>query len=211
MKRAGAVAAIAFLSGAPALPAAAAQEGATEPPGAHQTSEHSAEAEDPSLAKWKLVNFILLAGAIGWVLYKKGGTFFASRTVAIRRGLDEATRMRKDAEARYAEIERQLANVGGEIEALRKQAREESAAEGERVRGETEREMKKIRAQVEQEIAAAAKSARQELRAFSAELAISLAGQRIREQLTPEQDGALVRAAAGELASRFGDRAARIS
>lgn len=210
MTRLASVTAMTVLLGAPALHAAA-QEQRAEPPGAHQTTERRAEGEDTSLATWKLANFILLAGGIGWVLHRKGGTFFASRSAAIRRGLDEAARMRRDAEARYAEMERRLANLGAEIDELRKQARQESAAEGERVHEEIARDMDKIRAQAEQEIAAAAKSAQQELRAFTAELAIALAAQRVKQQLTQKQDGALVRAAISELASRFDGRAPRVS
>ncbi len=174
-------------------------------------AEHGGTGESGNEILWKVANFAVLAGALGYFISKKAGAFFASRTAEIRRGIEEAWRLRKDAEARYAEIEQRLANIGADIDNLRKQAGEESAAEGERVRAETGRDMKKIQAQAEQEIAAAAKAARQELRAYAAGLAIELAERKIREQLTPDSDNALVDAMLHDLDHRANAPAARPS
>ena len=67
------------------------------------------------------------------------------------------------------------------------------------VREETQREMDKIRKQAEQDIAAAAKAATQELREHAAKLAVALAEQKIRAELTPEVDAELVAAVAADL------------
>jgi F0F1-type ATP synthase membrane subunit b/b' len=163
------------------------------------------------LLPWKAANFALLAGALGYIAYKKGGAFFAARSEAIRRGLDEAARASREAEARYAEMERRLANLGEEVEKLKAQASEEAGAEGERVRAETGRAIQKAGDQAAQDIAAAAKAARQELRAYGAEMAVSLAEKRIRERLTPDSDGALVATMLKDLERRPGSTAARAS
>ncbi len=84
-------------------------------------------------------------------------------------------------------MERRLAGLGAEIEKMKAQALEEAGAEGERMRAESERAIQKMREQAEQEIAAGAKAARQELRAYGADLAVSLAERRIRERLTPDR------------------------
>ncbi len=102
-----------------ALPVAAAP--AVEPEETHQTEGRQ------DLALWKLANFVLLAGIAGYFIYKKGGAFFTARTAQIRRGLEEAAQARQDAEARYAEMERRLANLAVEIEGLREQAHQESS------------------------------------------------------------------------------------
>lgn len=156
---------------------------------------HGAE----NIALWKMANFVLLAGALGWFFWKKGGPFYRARTEEIQRGIAQATKLREEAEARYREMVRRLASLGAEIESLRKAAREESAVEGERVRDETHRELEKVRVQAETEIAAAAKAARAGLRAFSAELAVSLAERRIRERITPDADNGLIAAAVQQL------------
>ncbi len=160
---------------------------------------------------WKLLNFVLLAAAAGFVIYKKAGGFFAARSAEIQRGLVEAAKLRADAESRYAEMERRLKALGAEVESLRKQAREESAAERARAQAETERDLKRIQEQAEQEISAAAKSATQRLRAYSAELAVDLAAAKLRQRLTPDQDGAIVEAMVEEIGDRFAGQAMRAS
>ncbi len=170
-----------------------------------------AEGEPDSLLIWKIVNFALLAGALGYFIYKKGGPFFVARTESIRRGLDNAARATKEAQARYAEAEERLTNLAAEVEKLRTQARAESAAEGERMRAETERALLKIRQQSEQDIAAIAKAARQELRVYAAELAISLAERRIQERMTPDSEGALLGAMLKDLARRSETQPGRLS
>lgn len=148
---------------------------------------------------WKLANFVLLAGGLGYLIYKKGGAFFHARSEQIRKGIAEAAKFKEEAQARYAQIEQRLAGLTTEIEHLRKTAREESGAEGERVRLETERDLKKIQAQAGQEMASAFKAARQELRAYSAELAIRLAEQSIRGRITAEIEDQLVASTIAEL------------
>lgn len=169
---------------------------------AAMAAEHGGAGESGNEIVWKLANFVVLVGALGYFIRKKSGAFFASRTAEIRRGIEEAWRLRKDAEERYAEIERRLENIGSDIDKLRKQAAQESAAESERVRAETSRDMKKIQAQAEQEIGAAAKAGRQDLRAYGAALSVDLAEKRIRERLTPDSDSVLVDAMLHDLDHR---------
>jgi F-type H+-transporting ATPase subunit b len=168
----------------------------TLPVAAQHATEHESggskhEEESGNTIYWKVANFVLFAGLLGYLISKKAGGYFSARTSEIRKGLDDAARMKAEAGARYAEIEKRLANIGAEIESLRTQARQESAAEGERVREETGRELRKLQVHAEQEIAAAGKAAQQELRAYSASLAVDLAAKRIRDRITPEADSAI--------------------
>jgi F-type H+-transporting ATPase subunit b len=157
----------------------------------HESGGSKHEEESGNTIYWKVANFVLFAGLLGYLISKKAGGYFSARTSEIRKGLDDAARMKAEAGARYAEIEKRLANIGAEIESLRTQARQESAAEGERVREETGRELRKLQVHAEQEIAAAGKAAQQELRAYSASLAVDLAAKRIRDRITPEADSAI--------------------
>lgn len=179
-------------------------------PAAGEAKNH-AEGESDRLLPWKVANFVLLAGALGYVIYRKGGPFFAARTASIRRGLEDAARANREAQERYAEVERRLAGLGVQIETLKTMAREESGAESERLRADSERALQKIRLQTEQDIASAAKAARQELRAYAADLAVSLAERRIRERLTPDSENALLGAMLQDLDRRSDAQAARTS
>ncbi len=167
----------------------------------HAVAAAGAGAHDHTLL-WKWVNFAILAGILGYMISRRAGAFFGGRTQEIQQGIREASRLRREAEARAEEIERRLAGLPAEIEQLRRAAQEEIAAEGERVRRETEAALAKIRAQGEQEIAFIAGAARQQLKAYCAELAVKLAEEKLRAWLTPELDAELVGAFLHDLDQR---------
>ncbi|MCS7315681.1 MAG: hypothetical protein RMI94_06810 [Bryobacterales bacterium] len=151
---------------------------------------------------WKLANFALFAGAAVYVLRKRAGVFFRSRTEQIQRAIREAAAFEQDAEKRLAEIEQRLAGVSEEIELMRQQAAQEAAAERARLERQIQEEMQKIQEEASQEIEAMVKSARQRLRAEAAELAIALAAEQIRQRMTAEDDDRWIRGMAEELSRR---------
>jgi len=79
-----------------------------------------------------------------------------------------------------------------EIDAMRKAAKDEAAQEDQRIRVETERELAKIAANADHEIASALKAAQGELKRYSAQLAVELAGRKVRERMTSADQAALV-------------------
>ena len=166
--------------------AALAQE---QPKAAH--SAPAAPEEEPSLI-WAWLNFAILAGALGYIGVKKGGPYFASRTLSIRKGIAEADQIRANAEARAADVDRRLAGLQTEIESLRSSARAEQAAEADRIRQQTAADLARIKEHAGREIEAAGKAARMDLKRYAAQLAVDLAEQKIRRQMTPEVQTALV-------------------
>jgi F-type H+-transporting ATPase subunit b len=155
-------------------------------------------AEEPAagekdLTGWKWANFAILAVGIGYLLVKQAGPFFAARSSEIRKGIEDAQKLRAEAEQRAAAMEARLASLGAEVEAMRKASREEASQEGHRIRQETAREMAKIQDHADREIASALKSAQIELRNYSAQLAIELARDKVRERMTPADQETLVR------------------
>ncbi len=150
--------------------------------------------DEGKLEYWKIANFLLLAGILGYMIGKNAGPLFAERTRKIRQEIIEADDLRKDAERRAADVDRRLANLESEIASLRSESQREAEAEGERVRQQTAAEIAKLRERAEQEIASAGKSARLELKRYSADLAITLAEQKVRARMTAETQDALVQA-----------------
>lgn len=148
---------------------------------------------------WVWANFFLLGGGLGYLAAKQGGPFFKQRGEQIRKGIEEASRLKTDAEARAAAIEKRLASLAADIEQLRQQGAREMAAESERIASESRQAAARIRADAEQEIAAAAKSARRQLRIYAADLALQLAEEKIRAELTAESDAGLLQDFAGRL------------
>ncbi len=148
---------------------------------------------------WKWANFFILAGLLGWVIRKNARSFFASRNAAIQKGIAEATEMRRSAEARAAAVEVRLAALDTEIGSMRKEARAELQAEADRILAQTTQLLAKIQSQAEQDIAAAGKAARQELKAYSADLSIRLAEQKLRNRITADAQQHLVASFVNEL------------
>jgi F-type H+-transporting ATPase subunit b len=145
------------------------------------------------LKAWEWVNFLILAGGLGYLAGKHGGPFFAARSGKILKDIAEAGELRQRAEARTAEVERRLAGLESDIAALREESRNQALAEAERIARQTAVEAGKIQAQAEQDIASAVKAARTELKRHSAELAVALAERLIRARMTPAAQDELVR------------------
>ena len=135
------------------------------------------EAEGGNLQIWKWANFLVLAGGLGYLIGKKGGPYFAERSTKIRKEMVEAGEVRKEAEARAAEVDRRLANLEAEIATLRAESGKEEEAETGRFGRHTAAEIVKAQANAEQEIAAAGKAAAVKTRAV---IGGRQAGQRIR-------------------------------
>jgi F-type H+-transporting ATPase subunit b len=141
--------------------------------------------------KW--ANFLILAGALGYLIGKHAGPFFAARSGSIRKDMVESQQQREAAEAQAAEVDRRLANLEKEISALRGDSQAQAQTENQRMAQHTAGEIAKIQAHAEQEIASAGKAARMELKRYSAQLAVELAERKIRARMTPQTQDALVR------------------
>ncbi len=150
------------------------------------------KSEKGNLDAWKWINFLILVGGLGYLIGKNAGPFFAGRSAAIRKDLEESLAQRKDAEVRAAEVERRLAALEGEIVVLRSESGRELKAGAERISLQTAEEIAKVQAQAGQEIASAGKQARAELKRYAAELAVGLAEQKVRARMTPGTQDALV-------------------
>jgi F-type H+-transporting ATPase subunit b len=166
---------------------AAAHAPAAQEPAAEKAAERAAEppsqGEHGGLELWKWANFAVLAGALGYLVAKNAGPFFTARSRQIRRDMIEAEELRKQAEARAADVDRRLASLDAEIAALRADSQRETQSETERLSRYVTAEMAKVQAHAQQEIVAAGRAARLDLKRHSAKLAVALAEQKIRARM----------------------------
>jgi F-type H+-transporting ATPase subunit b len=158
-----------------------------------RASESPSQGEHGSMELWKVANFVLLAAGLGYLFKKNAGPCFAARGKQIQRDMLDAQEQRKEAEHRAAAVDRRLANLETEIAALRADSQAEAKAETERSMQHTAAELAKIQAHAEAEIVSAGKAARMDLKRYSAELAVQLAEQKIRAEMSPEAQDNLVR------------------
>ncbi len=140
----------------------------------------------------KVVNLLLFAGVMYFILRRPLGEAFRGRQEGIRRELMRAEEERSAAVAKLQEVEGRLERLDSEVEAIREQARREAAEERARIERAAEEEVRKIREQARREIESASKAARAELHAYAAEQSVRLAEEMIRRDIRPEDDGRLL-------------------
>lgn len=140
----------------------------------------------------KLANFALLAGVLIYFLRSPVAAHLTSRAAQIRQDLVTAAEMRAAAAAQMTDIERQLASLPAELEALRAQGAADLAAEQQRIAAAAEAERARLLDQTRREIATRLRIARRDLTAHAADLAVTVAEARIRQSITPDDQLRLV-------------------
>ena len=100
---------------------------------------------EPNLT-WQSINFVLLIGLIGYFAVKKGGPFFNARAADIRKGIDDAEKIKAESDAKISAINSKLGRLDAEIASLRESAGSERRAAEQRLKEETQREIQRIAA-----------------------------------------------------------------
>jgi F-type H+-transporting ATPase subunit b len=136
------------------------------------------------------INFGAVFIFIAVMLRKKLPGYFAGRTSAIQKGIEEARKMSEEARRRLSDVESRLSRLDSDIAAMRREAEENAKAEEARIQAGSEEERRRIVSSSEQEIAMAASAARRELKGYVAGLAVDLAEKKI--HVGKETDEALV-------------------
>ena len=176
---------------APAAPAAQ----ATPAHGVEGESQPAHEApHDESILKTlsRLANFAILVGVLVYFLRAPAAAYLASRGTEIRHDLVTAAETRETATAQLAEIGRKLQTLPAELEALKAQGAQDVVAEQARIAQAAALERERLVDQTRREIDMRLRLARRELTTHAAELAVTIAGQRIRQSITPADQLRLV-------------------
>ncbi len=130
------------------------------------------------------INFVLLFVTLFILLRKPVGTYFETRRAAIRNDLEEAAKLKSDAEAQFARWQRKLDSLQEDLEGIRTTARERAETERENLLADARRAADRIRqdaaAAVDQEV----RRARATLHDEASKLAVELAAGILREQVT---------------------------
>ena len=142
---------------------------------------------------WVLVSFVAFLAIL--VYYKVPGLIAKAlddRAAAIRKELDEARRLREEAQALLADYQRKHRNAGQEAEAIVEQARREADAFASETRKALADTVKRRGQQAEERIARAEAEAVDEVRAAAVDMAMAAAEQILREQASGAAGQALI-------------------
>jgi F0F1-type ATP synthase membrane subunit b/b' len=138
------------------------------------------------------VNFLILFGGLAFVLRKPLAAMLAKRLLDIQETIRLADVSKAQASKKRAESKARLSGLESEIHLMMGTAETMAKREKDRIAALGAEEALRIRRFAEQAIEQQAKGAVRELKAYAAERATALAGERIRERLTPEGQAALI-------------------
>ncbi len=141
---------------------------------------------------YRCLNFAVIFGALFYVLAKPLRKGLGDRRAQLIENLEQANKARELAEAKVVEYERKLANSDREIADLLEQAREANSRERANALAEAQAVADTVRKEARQCADREIERARRELRAETAQMAVSMAEERLRQQITKEDHSRLV-------------------
>jgi F-type H+-transporting ATPase subunit b len=150
-------------------------------PGAEAAKEGGHEAGHEALYKW--INFILLAGGLGYVLRKPAREFFLQRSASIRKSLEEGRKALETSQAQLRAVEEKLQHFEEAMAAFRAVALREMEEEHARIRQTAAEEAARMMESVRTQMDVAGQQAQLELRLFTAQMAVELAEKMIVQRL----------------------------
>lgn len=141
---------------------------------------------DPTF--WAAVGLVLFFGVLFW--QKVPGAIaklLDSRADAIRTELEEARRLREEAQELLASFQRKQREAEAEADGIIAQAKKDAKSMRAEARKELSERLDRRTAMAEQRIAQAEAHASQEIRALAADLAVDAAAKLLGEKLTKKQ------------------------
>ena len=150
----------------------------------------------------RLFNFAILAGVLVYFLRRPIQEYLRTRSDQIRQDLVTAAETRRAATAQLDEIQRRMAALPSELDALKTRGAEDIAAEQARIAQQAKAERERLLDQTRREIQMRLRVARRELTDHAAHLAVQVAEQRIKRNITQEDQLRLLDRYAGQLADR---------
>lgn len=149
----------------------------------------------------KVLNFVILFGGLGFVLFKPLRAFLRKRSEDVRRTLDDSDAERRRAEEKLKTAQARLAGLASDIETMKKAAEAEGRAEQEKIRRLAAEEAEKIRTLTKADMESRVRAGVRELKRHAAALAVQRARERIEKRMTPGTEAVLVERAIKDLAA----------
>ena len=140
----------------------------------------------------RLLNFAILVGALVYFLKAPISSYLSGRSAQIRQDLVAAAELRRTATAQLEQIQQKLSALPAELAALKTRGEEDVQAEKARIAQAAAAERERLVEQTRREIDMRLRLARRELTEYAAQLAVSVAQDRITRTITPDDQLRLV-------------------
>ncbi|MFT7621810.1 MAG: F-type H+-transporting ATPase subunit b [Myxococcota bacterium] len=131
-----------------------------------------------------IIDFVVYVGALYWFLRKPVAAFVVARRERIMNDMDEAKKMRDDAQAQLEEYRNRLDGLEDEIAQLLEDARKAGEAQRERLMLEANRAAERVRTEATARLEQEGRILKSQLQVRSIELAMGVAEKIVSDQLT---------------------------
>jgi F-type H+-transporting ATPase subunit b len=136
---------------------------------------------------WLWLNLLLFLGILGYFLVPTIKQFLETRSREIRDNLERARTQQDEARRMKIDLSGQIDALRREMEELVRRTEADAEREREEILAQAERERERLLAQTQQEVALRTAQAKKELQRYAAELAASMARERIEREVDPRQ------------------------
>lgn len=150
----------------------------------------------------KITNFVILVGVLIYFARQPLSEYIASRRTQVRDDLQTAEAMKRTAAAQMAEMDARLKALPRELDELKARGQSEVAVEEQRIRELAEVERARLLEQARRDIEQQVRLAQRQLVEHAATLAVGVAEQKIRQQITDEDQVRLVERYVTQVRSR---------
>jgi len=141
---------------------------------------------------WRCLSFGVTLGLVVYFVRKPIRKGLAGRREGIEKALRDAEAAKAEAEAKFAEYDRKLSKASAEIEEIQNDIRREGEVERERTLASAREMAEKIKQEAEKSAANEIAKARAELRQEAARMAIAIAEDLLKKNVTGEDQSRLV-------------------
>lgn len=188
-----------------AAPAAA--HGEASHGGGHGGGQPNILEPQAPLAIWTVVVFVVLLTVLGKFAWKPLLKALEAREEHLLHVLQDTEKARNAAERLLVENQKQLANAAEQARAVLEQARRDAEAAADSIVKKAQAEAEASRERAEREIATAKDQALDEIWTKTADLAVSVAGKVLVQELSPDDHRRLLDVAVSQLPSQNGQGA----
>jgi F-type H+-transporting ATPase subunit b len=141
---------------------------------------------------WHTINLVLVLGVLFYFARTPIRTYMAERRQNIEAGIEAARRQLAEAERQLSECNERMATLDHEVEEIRRTVRAQAESERERLLADARVAAERIRRDAHIAVEQESRRARQDLRNEAAEMAVRLAGDLLKRQVTDSDRARLV-------------------
>lgn len=155
---------------------------------AFAASGHSGE-HAPSMFSldflFRLINFLILFGGIGYALSKPLKKFLKERSEKIKNAIEEAKKAKEEAEKKARYYDEKLANLQAEIEALKAQYAKEAEEEKERIIKDFNEQIERFKERMVKSLEQEKLKVKEDVLNELANMAYAIAEEMVKKNFTP--------------------------